>query len=85
MGNQDYAVSFIVDSTPEDAFTAINNVRAWWKGQIERSTDKVGGVFTYQYGDFHRSRQKVTELVPGERVVWDIVRVGAWVDSSSRP
>ncbi len=74
--NQDYSATFSVGQTPEEAFKAINNVRGWWEGQIEGKTEKIGDVFTYQYGSFHRSKQKVIELVPGKRVVWLVVEGG---------
>ena len=76
MGEQDYATTITVSQSPEQAFAAINKVRTWWEGQIEGTTDAVGGTFTYQYGDFHRSKQKVAELVPGKRIVWDVVEGG---------
>jgi hypothetical protein len=31
---------------------------------------KVGGVFIYQYKDLHYSRHRITELIPGKKVVW---------------
>ena|SRR5487761_159578 len=73
---QDYTTTFSVNQTPEEAFKAINNVRGWWEGQIEGKTEKIGDVFTYRYGDFHRSKQKVTDLIPGKRVVWLVVEGG---------
>jgi hypothetical protein len=73
---QDYTTTFSVTQTPEEAFKAINNVRGWWEGQIEGKTEKIGDVFTYRYGDFHRSKQKVTDLIPGKRVVWLVVEGG---------
>jgi hypothetical protein len=71
--NQDFTVSITVDQTPEEAFHAINDVRGWWSGDIEGPTAELGGEFSYRYKDLHYSKQKVTELVPGERVVWQIV------------
>jgi hypothetical protein len=68
--NRDLTITFSVDETPEEAFEAITNVRGWWSGEIEGPTDKLGGEFTYRYQQLHYSKQKVTELVPGKRVVW---------------
>ncbi len=76
LSSKDYTTAFSVDKTPEEAFAAINNVRGWWSGEIEGSTDKIGGVFTYRYEDFHRSKQKITELVPGKRVAWLVLEGG---------
>ena len=69
---QNYTTTITVDQTPEEVFAAINNVRGWWTGDpgVEVSTDKLGDEFTYRYEDVHYSKQKITELVPGKKVVW---------------
>jgi hypothetical protein len=66
----DFTTTITVDQTPEEAFAAITNVRGWWSGQIEGGTDKLGDEFTYRYEDVHYSKQRITEHIPGRKVVW---------------
>jgi hypothetical protein len=73
MSERDYTTSFTVDQTPDEAFAAINDVRGWWTGDIEGDTGTLGDEFTYRYEDLHRSTQKITESIPGKRVVWHVL------------
>jgi hypothetical protein len=68
-----FRATFIVDKTPAEAFDAINDVRGWWSGDVEGETNKLGDEFTYRYEDVHYSKQRITEMVPSERVVWLVV------------
>ncbi len=63
-------VTFSVDQTPEQAFAAIQDVRAWWSGEIEGDTDRLGAEFTYTVPGIHYSRFRITESSPGRRVAW---------------
>ena len=73
MSDQNYTTSFAVDESPEEVFSAINNVRGWWSQAIEGDTDKLGAVFYYHYQDVHRCTFKITEFVPGKKVVWHVL------------
>lgn len=69
----DFTVTFTVPQSADDVFAAINNVRGWWSGDIEGSTDELGAEFTYRYEEMHRSKQRITEFVPGRRVAWHVL------------
>jgi hypothetical protein len=75
MNPRSYTTAFTVNQSPEEAFTAINNVPAWWSGSpgVEGSTDKLGDEFSYRYEPHHFSKQKITDLVPGKKVVWRVL------------
>ena len=42
MNDQNLTATILVDQTPDEAFAAINDVRGWWSGEIEGSTEKLG-------------------------------------------
>jgi uncharacterized protein YndB with AHSA1/START domain len=67
-----FTTSFTVDQTPEEVFKAVNNVLGWWSGEVVGDTNKLGTEFTYRYKDMHKTTQKVTEFVPGKKVVWHV-------------
>jgi uncharacterized protein YndB with AHSA1/START domain len=68
-----FSTAFAVPQSPDEVFAAITNVRGWWSGEIEGSTDALGAEFTYRYQEVHRSKQRITEFVPGRRIVWHVV------------
>lgn len=70
MKNHDFTTTFLVEQTPKEVFNAINNVRGWWNGEIEGDTAKLNDVFDYHYGDMHRCKIKLIEVVPNKKVVW---------------
>lgn len=73
MSNQDFTSSYLVDQSPQNVFAAINNVRGWWSESIEGDTDRLGAEFRYHFKDIHRSKMKIIEFVPNEKVVWHVL------------
>lgn len=74
MKSRDYTTAIRVNVSPGKAFDAINDVRGWWAGEIKGTTAKVGDEFTYAYENFHRTKQRVIELVPGKKVAWLVLK-----------
>jgi Activator of Hsp90 ATPase homolog 1-like protein len=72
MKTKHFTTTILVDQTPQEAFDAINDVRGWWSGEIDGRTDVLGAEWTYSYKKVHRTTQKITELVPGKKVVWHV-------------
>ena len=73
MTMQSFTTTYSVDQTPKEVFDAITNVRGWWSGEIEGSTEKLGDEFTYRYKDVHYTKQRLVEVIPDEKVVWLIL------------
>lgn len=69
----DLTLSFRVPRGAREVFDAINRVDAWWIGDVKGSFDFVGAEFTYAYEPYHRTVQRVTELVPGKRIAWEVL------------
>jgi hypothetical protein len=70
MAKTDFTTTILVDETPKEAFDAINNVKAWWQGEIKGKSAKLNDEFSYRMEDFHYSKQKLVEFVPNKKVVW---------------
>jgi hypothetical protein len=73
VSDQSYTTTFIVDRTPHDAYTAINDPRGWWEETIAGRTHEEGDEFTHWVPGIHYARIRVTELLPGKRVVWHVL------------
>jgi uncharacterized protein YndB with AHSA1/START domain len=68
-----FTTTFFVKQTPAEVFNAINNVSGWWQGEIEGSTGNLNDEFTYRMKEFHFSKQRLIEVVPGKKIVWLVI------------
>ncbi|WP_018626366.1 SRPBCC family protein [Niabella aurantiaca] len=70
MQHNDFNTAIRVTETPGQVFNAINNVRGWWSEEIMGPTANLNDEFLYHYKDVHICKLKLTEVIPGKRVVW---------------
>jgi hypothetical protein len=71
--DQNFTTTISVNKAPKEAYAAIKNIRGWWSEEIEGSTEEIGDEFIYRYQDDHYCKLKLTEAVPGKKVVWLIL------------
>lgn len=70
MATSNFSTTILVDNSKEEVFNAINDVRSWWQGEVEGSTDKLNAEFSYSVPGIHFSKQKIVEIVPNQKIEW---------------
>ncbi|MGY1803069.1 SRPBCC domain-containing protein [Blastococcus sp. SYSU D00922] len=73
MTDPSYTTAFTVERSPDQVVDAITDVRSWWMTKVDGDNRAVGDEFSYRVPGIHYCRMRVTELVPGQRVVWRVV------------
>lgn len=73
MNDQNYTKIITAQTTPDDAFAKICRVSDWWAKNFEGKTEKVDDIFTVHFPNGDMYKCKVTEFVPGEKIVWDVI------------
>ena len=74
MKKQNYTAIITVGNSIQDTFKAINSVSKWWTDDLVGCSQKLDDEFTVQFGDIHRTGQKIIEFVPDKKVVWLVTK-----------
>jgi hypothetical protein len=70
MDQAGFTIDIDLEPTPQEVYDAVLDVRGWWSQNVVGDTATAGAEWDYAYQDVHDCRIRVTETVPGERVVW---------------
>ena len=73
MTTSNYTTTILVTNSAVEVYNAINNVRDWWSEEIEGITNAVNEEWDYHYQDVHICKMKTIELVPNQKVVWQVL------------
>jgi len=72
MASKSYTTSIEITQAPKEVFSAIKNVQKWWSKDFEGKSSEQGDEFIINHPDMHYSKQKVVEVVPDKKIVWQV-------------
>ena len=83
MKDQSFKTSIEIPASPANIFGHIvNDVSKWWTGDFNGSSAKLNDEFVIHHPGAHYSKQRVTEIVPGKKVVWLVTESDlAWLEN----
>jgi|SRR5688572_14285943 len=74
MSAKDFTLTMVVNKEPEVVFDSINNIRNWWSEDFKGKSEKLNDVFEVTFfGDVHYSKHKLIEVIPGKKIVWQVL------------
>jgi Activator of Hsp90 ATPase homolog 1-like protein len=70
MKDQSYTATIRVANSAHDVFDRINEVPKWWSKDFEGESTKPDDEFVICHPGAHYSKQKLLEIIPGQKVIW---------------
>jgi hypothetical protein len=81
MEKKSFSTSIVANISAIEALEKINQVNKWWAKKVRGKSEKLNDKFTVNFGETFVDFQ-ITELVPGERVVWFVTDCNLhWIDN----
>ncbi|PHN02512.1 SRPBCC family protein [Flavilitoribacter nigricans] len=75
---KDFVYSFISSGSPEKIFELLPEIESWWSGLYEETISGESGAIGDEFsflagGGAHYSKHRLVELVPGQKIVWEVI------------
>lgn len=70
MTTESFHTSMVLPASPQEVFDQICDVRSWWSRDFEGNSKMTGDEFVICHTGLHYTKQRLTEVVPGSRLVW---------------
>lgn len=75
---KDFSYSFTTPKSPEEIFHLLLVIDKWWSGIFEETitgeSQKINDEFSFSAGGgAHYSKHRLVELVPGQKIVWEVI------------
>lgn len=70
MNSHSYSATIAVANTPQDVFDHLTEVSKWWSKDFEGESTKLDDEFIICHPGRHYSKQRLTEVIPGKKLVW---------------
>ncbi|MGS2764716.1 SRPBCC family protein [Sinomicrobium sp. M5D2P9] len=75
---KDFSYVFTTPKSPEEIFNLLLVIDKWWSGFFEETitgeSRKINDEFSFSAGGgAHYSKHRLTELVPNQKIVWEVI------------
>jgi len=67
---ESFTATIEVARSPQHVFNCIKEVPKWWSKDFEGSSSRLNDEFVIHHPERHYSKQKLTEVIPGKKLVW---------------
>ena len=81
--DKSYEVTIEVAKPAQDVFSRIADVPKWWSKDFEGQSTRVNEEFVICHPNRHYSKQRLTEVIPGKKVVWLVTESNLnWIEKN---